>query len=503
MEKRIILIVCCLVLIVNVSAEQTVKTVELPLGYIDEIKKNQLHTIKAEFDPPDGVEEIISLEVILMGDYRNNAEVHLYLVNKENRTRNCTPDFYPTTAQDSHSYYFDCTKSAIVNKLKKNFKLHILSTKKMENVVPRLKITYYNKPKTEVNVYGTEYVVGDNGTVFLQLLDNDKLPINNALCYLDVYYPNKTQYIDDGVMVNLAGSDGLYYNDVIVPNATGVYMLSAYCDFIHNLTYLDIDEDSMVYNGGPTQNHGTSPVIAVGHVYASNYYSTFIKLDVNSSYINESLTNVWLYLYRVSGYATDINVTVQRVNETWSESNVTYNNKPSYDPYVWNTTEMTSQYGWTRLDITELYKSWENGTYTNYGMYLNFSSGSNNYKLFWSSETTAVNLKPYVMVSYSDTDFISEIRGSGEIHVSDHYRNIWEYENRTLTEDIEVEINYTELSENVWGYNNRTLTNLSNVGPDITFSVWGDNYTINTGLMGQFVSNVWDYVARYTHGIIT
>lgn len=58
--------------------------------------------------------------------------------------------------------------------------------------------------------------------------------------------------------------------------------------------------------------------------------------------------------------------------------------------------------------------------------------------------------------------------------------------------------NLTHTATEVWEYNNRTLTNLTNVAPDI----WSGNYTINPGLLAQFVSGVWDYVSRYTHGII-
>ena len=51
----------------------------------------------------------------------------------------------------------------------------------------------YNKVRTndvKLSFFGTEYLVGDNGTVWLQLLRNYQ-PINNASCYVDIYSPSK------------------------------------------------------------------------------------------------------------------------------------------------------------------------------------------------------------------------------------------------------------------------------------------------------------------------
>lgn len=59
------------------------------------------------------------------------------------------------------------------------------------------------------------------------------------------------------------------------------------------------------------------------------------------------------------------------------------------------------------------------------------------------------------------------------------------------------------IPQNVWNYPVRNLTNLSNVQTDITYSVWYGNYTINPGILYQFVYDIWNYVGRYTHGVIT
>lgn len=78
-------------------------------------------------------------------------------------------------------------------------------------------------------VYGTEYVQGQNGTIFIQVLNNDGEVFNDTLlCQLEVWLPNKTKIIN--TIMNDLGEDGLYYYDINpVFNNTGVYMLSSTC----------------------------------------------------------------------------------------------------------------------------------------------------------------------------------------------------------------------------------------------------------------------------------
>ncbi len=80
----------------------------------------------------------------------------------------------------------------------------------------------------KIHFFGTDYVAGEKGTIWLQLLRNYQ-PINNATCHVTAYYPNKTKLLDNVLMNYLDGSDGLYYYDLTVPEQTGVYMLSASC----------------------------------------------------------------------------------------------------------------------------------------------------------------------------------------------------------------------------------------------------------------------------------
>jgi len=100
--------------------------------------------------------------------------------------------------------------------------------------------------KPHMKLFGTEYSPGDSGRVFLQLLDEKFKPINNALCLISVYYPDKTEWFRNVSMFYLPGSDGLYYFDFIAPADEGVYMVSAKCFYVIEQTYDYADSYNLV-----------------------------------------------------------------------------------------------------------------------------------------------------------------------------------------------------------------------------------------------------------------
>ena len=95
--------------------------------------------------------------------------------------------------------------------------------------------TPFGSERKKVHIFGTEYEPGDQGRIFLQLLDSQQ-PVNNATCLIDLYYPDKTIWFDDAVMPYLEESDGLYYFDLILPEQTGIYMLTVRCFYIVDYT---------------------------------------------------------------------------------------------------------------------------------------------------------------------------------------------------------------------------------------------------------------------------
>lgn len=448
-RKYSLVLVIMLVLSVNiVFAEQTVKTIELPLKHESTPANNVIYYRNVTVDFPDGIDEILSMELILSGDYGASTSVFGGFFVGDSVVF-CSPQSWTTPPYNVSQYetIFDCSdvvKSA--NWKGSNIPLEFawlsLGTINPLNIKPKFRITYYNKPTIIAKIYGTEYQCGDNGTVFLQLLDDDSKPMNNALCYVSIYYPNKTVLVDDTDMLYLLNSDGLYYYDLTIPDATGAYMISAHCDYEYNLTYSAVVHDSYVSSSSPSSNYGNLTYMLSGH-FISEYYS---HLEFNLSNVStDEILKADLFLYQTASFSNPLNATIQRITQDWNETNITYNNRPSNDGVFWNSTTLSTSNGWKKFTITDLVKNWINGSYVNHGMIINYTKGTfNNYKAFYTKEISN-DYTPRLVITYNEIDSISTIRGSGELHVNG------------FVDDIKNSI--TDIPERVWNYSNRTLTN--------------------------------------------
>ena len=101
----------------------------------------------------------------------------------------------------------------------------------------------------ELSVMGTDYEVGDNGRVWLQLVRNNT-GFNDAICIVDIHNPSSIQgnnqfFVEAGLLTSL-NDDGLYYYDFIAPNETGVYMVSASCFVGQNTTLFEAEYDNLI-----------------------------------------------------------------------------------------------------------------------------------------------------------------------------------------------------------------------------------------------------------------
>jgi len=79
----------------------------------------------------------------------------------------------------------------------------------------------------DLELYGTEYQIGDTGDIWLQLLDSTAQPISNSTCFVTVWFPNNTLLFNETVMSYL--DKGIHYKDFTVPDQEGVYKQTALC----------------------------------------------------------------------------------------------------------------------------------------------------------------------------------------------------------------------------------------------------------------------------------
>lgn len=132
---------------------------------------------------------------------------------------------------------FDCSQQLI----RGNNALSLVADKNTGAIIGFADVLFEPLTQGVVSVKGTEYVVGDSGTVFAQVVNSLGQPVNNASCNLDVYAPLlggiHPKIINNAPMLLVSNDSGLYYYDLLpVPSALGVYMVSVGCYYQTILT---------------------------------------------------------------------------------------------------------------------------------------------------------------------------------------------------------------------------------------------------------------------------
>lgn len=182
-------------------------------------------------NPPDGLTGVYS-SILTWDVFMTPAVTFSLRVNNQSCN---TPTYnisttYSGAAQAQVS--FDC--SNIITK-KGNYSIQLTASKNTGAMNGYLDLTYTNQPIGTIELSGTEYTAGDDGTIFLLLKDANGVAVTNATCLLDIYYPlspNNThvEWINNGLMRYL--EEGLYYYDFVAPLYSGVYMVNAQCVYL-------------------------------------------------------------------------------------------------------------------------------------------------------------------------------------------------------------------------------------------------------------------------------
>ncbi len=294
--------------------------------------------------------------------------------------------------------------------------------------------TIYDVVSPSLEVFGTEYQVGDEGRVWLQLL-RDNMPVNNASCKVNVYHPNLTKFIDNGLMFHLNGSEGLYYYDIVpVPDTTGVYMTSARCKFFFEvLVQRGANNDSYVNASDINTNYGSILWTIVGN-FSDDLLTTYIRGN-GSQLLGKNISEAYLGLYSWFTPTQSFNISIQVLNETWYENNITYANRPTHEPTIWSIEPTPTSTGWMIWDITNMAQHIANGTIGLdqagfIGLVFNFTDPIVNESIaFWSKEYIVFDeeLIPKLLYFFDVEECIHEIRGGAELHVSDYVNEIQNY----------------------------------------------------------------------------
>lgn len=169
--------------------------------------------------------------------------------------------------------------------------------------------------------------------------------------------------------------------------------------------------DTYIESRVPNANHGSSTIIRTGK--ASEYgvwnvYEILMNFDIMSYIpVNAVITNAKLYLYMTypaSNSGENLRIRdIPIANRTWTETGVTWNNRPTYNnTYPETYIPITNQNTWNITDIT----SYVQDQYIQ-GLGVNFDLGcydtclgGNGMAVDFNSNNASSN-KPYLQVTYT------------------------------------------------------------------------------------------------------
>ena len=220
----------------------------------------------------------------------------------------------------------------------------------------------------QLNLSGLSAIMTENGEVLLKDADTDEIKYvipapymydANGVYSYDVSYT--LEQVKDEIYLLAVTADSEWINSTdrafpVVIDPT--------------ISYRGVCYDSYVDANFPNTNFGQNSVM-----WVTNSCAAFIKIDMpnlpEGSTISIAYLNVPYYYNITSG---SMMATAHQITENWSESNITFNNYPDVSTSTLDMVSMpagsnitASSPGTAKFKITDLFKSWYNGT-PNYGV---------------------------------------------------------------------------------------------------------------------------------------
>lgn len=161
-------------------------------------------------------------------------------------------------------------------------------------------------------------------------------------------------------------------------------------------------KDSYVLGVFPDNNYGTSTNMVVG--YDSNgYRETLIQFDISGIPIGADITSAKLgvIVQNVGGAGYSFNIST--ISQSWSESSVTWNTKPSSSaPSETVTIPAHANGSLLEWEVKNIVQKWVDETYVNNGFKFHRTENEINWilSLYTSDDTTSTN-RPKLIVTYN------------------------------------------------------------------------------------------------------
>jgi hypothetical protein len=178
---------------------------------------------------------------------------------------------------------------------------------------------------------------------------------------------------------------------LIVANANQAF-------FYPSQIILDASQDSIIDFKNPYTPFGLEQELEISHY--SGEMDSLVQFDLSlySGVIVES-AYLRLYVYYQYGDFPPANIWIGRVTDSWDETTITWDNRPSWTElnYISGPSSIGS---WWVIDVASYVNNWVSGSYNNYGFVLGADDPNDNYFLMCSKEYLCSLVRPQLELNY-------------------------------------------------------------------------------------------------------
>src|SRR5687767_12267866 len=162
------------------------------------------------------------------------------------------------------------------------------------------------------------------------------------------------------------------------------------------------DKDTEIDNVIPTANWGSHPQLVIN--WGSPFRSIgLLEFDLTAFDAGTTINSAELSLFHEANTQIAATYSLFRVTSPWTESTVTFNTAPTFDPVAVASLTFSGAAGTYRMwDVTAVMQGWVSGLFPNYGLWIEeIPVGGTATAYFSSSDAIGTSQDPLLRVDYT------------------------------------------------------------------------------------------------------